>query len=119
MVVLEAQGAEIDRCFSCGGIWLDEGELEILLGEAQEVKQFLDSFAAVPSAKWPRRKCPICGKKMNQVSCGREHKVVVDECPKQDGVWCDRGELESILQMGCEDSEPRVLNWLQRMFKIG
>lgn len=26
------KGVEIDRCLSCGGVWLDEGELEKLAG---------------------------------------------------------------------------------------
>ena len=27
------QGVQIDRCFSCNGTWLDEGELEQLAGQ--------------------------------------------------------------------------------------
>ncbi len=27
------RGVEIDRCFNCGGVWLDQGELEKLTGK--------------------------------------------------------------------------------------
>ncbi len=33
MIVLELDEVEIDHCISCGGIWLDAGELELLIGK--------------------------------------------------------------------------------------
>ena len=44
MITLELKDVEIDYCTDCGGIWLDAGELELLLGEQQKAKQLLDSF---------------------------------------------------------------------------
>ena len=44
MITLELAEVEIDHCTECGGIWLDAGELEILLGEAQTARQLLESF---------------------------------------------------------------------------
>ncbi len=37
MITLELQEVEIDYCIDCGGIWLDAGELELLLGEPHVV----------------------------------------------------------------------------------
>lgn len=31
MIVMELHNIEADYCVDCGGIWLDEGELELLL----------------------------------------------------------------------------------------
>ena len=31
--VIKYRGIEIDRCFTCNGVWLDDGELEKLTGE--------------------------------------------------------------------------------------
>ena len=36
MVTLELNDVEIDYCMQCEGIWLDAGELEILLGEPKK-----------------------------------------------------------------------------------
>jgi len=44
MITLELQEVEIDYCTDCGGIWLDAGELELLLGEPEKAKQLLGSF---------------------------------------------------------------------------
>jgi len=35
MITLELDQVEIDHCTECGGIWLDAGELETLLGDAR------------------------------------------------------------------------------------
>ena len=44
MITLELADVEIDHCTDCGGIWLDAGELELLLGEPEQAKSLLDSF---------------------------------------------------------------------------
>ena len=44
MITLELQEVEIDHCTDCGGIWLDAGELEMLLGEPQKATLLLNSF---------------------------------------------------------------------------
>lgn len=45
------RGVEIDRCFGCGGTWLDHGELEKLARHEQQqkgavVKSILNIFAS-------------------------------------------------------------------------
>ena len=44
MIALELAEVEVDYCTACGGIWLDAGELELLLGNAQNAEQLIDSF---------------------------------------------------------------------------
>ena len=41
MITLELEEVEIDYCTDCGGIWLDSGELELLLEEPAKAGQFL------------------------------------------------------------------------------
>ena len=42
MIGLEYEKVEVDYCPACAGVWLDEGELEVLLGlEAPEVAALL------------------------------------------------------------------------------
>ena len=45
MIVLELDEVEIDYCTDCQGIWLDAGELELLLEDAAESREVLKSFA--------------------------------------------------------------------------
>ena len=42
MIALELAEVEIDHCTDCGGIWLDAGELELLLGNPEQARGFLD-----------------------------------------------------------------------------
>ena len=41
MLVLELQQIEIDYCQECEGIWLDAGELELLLDDITESNKLL------------------------------------------------------------------------------
>jgi Zn-finger nucleic acid-binding protein len=45
MMVLELEKVEIDYCVLCRGIWLDEGELEMLLESAGQKNRFLKSLS--------------------------------------------------------------------------
>ncbi len=119
MIVLELDEVEIDHCVSCGGIWLDAGELELLLENSAEKDKLLASFQVAWNTKEKARKCPICLRKMQKVICGinKDKKILIDECSKKDGLWFDVGELEKVIEMGIFDKEHRVLDLLKDMFK--
>ena len=91
MIVAEYEHVEIDTCVGCGGVWLDGGELEALVGSAVPPKATPD-----PDLGPPDRDCPICVDKLIKDRYGRT-QVVVDKCPHGDGIWLDAGELEQIL----------------------
>jgi hypothetical protein len=91
LIVAEYRGIEIDVCPSCGGIWLDRGELEALAGTAVPAQGPPDRGLGPPE-----RDCPVCVAKLVKDRYGRTN-VVVDKCPHGDGVWLDQGELERIL----------------------
>jgi Zn-finger nucleic acid-binding protein len=44
MIILELDKVEIDHCLLCGGIWLDEGELELLLEGTSEKDKNSNSY---------------------------------------------------------------------------
>ncbi len=126
MIVLELDEIEIDHCISCGGIWLDGGELELLLETSTEKNKLLTSFQIDKDTKENPRDCPICLKRMDKVlgdipdcrsSAGRANKVLMDKCHQNDGIWFDLGELEQIIKMGSFDKGNKVLNLLKDMFK--
>ncbi|MBM4041177.1 MAG: hypothetical protein FJ290_21965 [Planctomycetes bacterium] len=91
MIVAEYEQVEIDTCVGCGGVWLDGGELEALVGRAVPPKPTPD-----PDLGPPDRDCPICVHKLIKDRYGRS-QVVVDKCPHGDGLWLDAGELAQIL----------------------
>lgn len=113
MVVLELEGVEIDYCLDCGGVWLDAGELELLLGSKEKTEETLSALFIEKNIKEERRKCPICLKKMGKVRYGG--KVIVDKCENNDGLWFDKGELEEVLRIeGGKDN--KILNLLKETF---
>ena len=79
MKVLTKDGVEIDQCIQCGGIWLDSGELEGLVGIDPGEKR-------MPS-------CPGCDSALSLLLL---RSVEVDFCPRCQGVFLDRGELEEL-----------------------
>jgi len=67
---------EVDLCPSCGGLWLDHGEIE-RLGRGQTVEM---------------EKLRVA---LKEVVLGPVH---VDYCAKCHGVFLDKGELDSAVQ---------------------
>ena len=119
MVVLELDEVEIDYCISCRGVWLDAGELDLLLGDSGGRDAFLSSFKTEGSTSERPRKCPICTKKMKKVLCGEPALIRIDRCARGDGVWLDEGELEAILKLASFGEDDRVLSLLRDMFGKG
>ena len=119
MIVLEHEQVEIDHCLSCKGIWLDSGELKLLLEGSGEGGEILSSFKAERDSKEKVRKCPICSKEMEKVSCGDGSKVQIDRCRRNDGLWFDLGELQEIIKMGSFGRSSKVLDWLKNLFGQG
>ncbi len=110
MITLELEGVEIDYCEECGGIWLDAGELEILLGET--APQVTEAFIKEKKSAEQKIRCPACGKKMDKVACGSTR---LDMCRKGHGFWFDKGELAEIIAF--DDLESKVLYLLNNMFR--
>ncbi len=116
MVVLELNGVEIDYCFKCRGIWLDQGELELLLEGSENHQEVISSFTVDENNKEKKRRCPICSKHMQKVYSDN-NKVLIDRCSKRHGLWFDGGELRQIIASTRFDKENRVLNILDEMFQ--
>jgi Zn-finger nucleic acid-binding protein len=117
MITLELADVEIDHCVRCGGIWLDGGELELLMDAPEKAKQLLRSFRKDPTAAEHPRKCPICNKKMAKVTVGpSDPPLRIDQCGRGHGLWFDRGELKQILNRGKLDQDSRIQHLLADMF---
>lgn len=117
MITLELAEVEIDHCTDCGGIWLDAGELELLLGEPEKAGQLLDSFKIDSNCAEKPRKCPICLKKMQKIIVGPStHALLIDKCYRGDGLWFDKGELQDILDTAKLDKDNKIQKLLADIF---
>lgn len=117
MITFELEDVEVDYCLDCRGIWLDAGELEMLLGEDEGAQEVMNSFNEAANCSEKPRKCPICLKKMQKVLVGDgDGTKLIDKCAKGDGLWFDEGELTEIMELGSFDKGNRVKNILSEMF---
>jgi Zn-finger nucleic acid-binding protein len=116
LIILELSSVEIDHCTNCSGIWLDGGELEILLENSSHKNELLASFMIDKNSSERRIKCPICRKKMEKVLCGKDENILIDRCRSHHGLWFDSGELEQLFESGGLDKEDKVLNLIKEMF---
>lgn len=116
MVAIELNQVEIDHCLDCGGVWLDAGELELLLESPQEVKQLLENSSSTGETEESERKCPICFKKMEVIVVGKQSRVLIDRCRQGHGLWFDRGELEDVAAVLSLDQDSKVSKLLQDIF---
>ena len=117
MITLELAEVEVDYCTDCGGIWLDAGELELLLGDPEQAGQLLNSFKIDSKCTEKPRKCPICLKKMQKIVVSfSTPPLLLDMCPKGDGLWFDKGELQDILNVAELDKENKIQKLLADIF---
>ena len=93
-LVLTRQGAEVDYCDSCRGVWLDRGELLLFSKDPSSVAEKMDQALEkrVPTLKLS----PRTGEPMEVITYPEGPQL--NHCPASGGLWFDRGELQSILE---------------------
>jgi Zn-finger nucleic acid-binding protein len=86
---------EVDLCPSCGGLWLDHGEIERIgrgkPDEMAKLRSALVGSSAPDAASDTQNSCPACPGQLKEVVLGPVH---VDYCTKCHGVFLDKGELD-------------------------
>lgn len=102
----ELSGVSIDRCSSCAGVWLDDGEIISLLRADLVVEQSTghDDLGARPSGKAgvpmsereSVEQCPKCQARLDAVNYDYGSGIIIDVCPNGHGIWLDSGELEHL-----------------------
>jgi len=108
--IVHAAGVEIECCESCGGVFLDHGELQKIQdaargkGASYEAPTRLQRVYARAERRGPgvdpeeteEIRCPACGGEMASRNWGFGSEVTVDTCIECRGVWLDEGELEAL-----------------------
>ena len=113
MIILELNQVEIDYCTACKGIWLDNGELDLIFSNADQ-KEIAKSFPLKNDIDEIKRRCPNCKKKMDKVEF-ENTGIIIDKCVDDHGVWFDNGELKSIL-ISAEEHNSRIILMLKELF---
>ncbi|GMU95876.1 zf-TFIIB domain-containing protein [Ignavibacterium album] len=115
MIILELNRVEIDYCPVCSGIWLDEGELELLYSIDNTESELKKLFRESNDSKEKSFKCPVCRKKMIKIRFNNT-ELIIDKCPVNHGLWFNKGELEKVLSAKTNQSSQKVLSLLKEMF---
>ena len=99
LVAFELEGVEIDHCVSCGGTWLDAGEIEMISELAGSASGgFTKALDEAGERRKGRRRCPRCRRKLTIVGIGEEDRLELDHCPRGHGLWFDKGEMKAAIE---------------------
>ena len=96
-------GTRIDNCATCGGVWLDGGELAVMLTQPIEELRKLDedlnrAARAAERSHADTLLCPICNVPMGMKPFASARGVNLDTCDHCRGVWTDAGEFVPIAE---------------------
>jgi Zn-finger nucleic acid-binding protein len=96
-------GVKVDSCATCGGMWLDQGELKALEKKTheyswREVALHDDPATATAgvTAMLSTRSCPRCADKKMFSTSFADTGVIIDFCAHCRGVWLDQSEFAAI-----------------------
>jgi Zn-finger nucleic acid-binding protein len=111
-------GVALNECAGCGGLWVPEARLELLIQRAVEAARGREVSAprgklsvANPAARpLAYRKCPVCEAFMLRRNYAQRSGIILDVCAAH-GSWLDADELEQIgafiLSGGLERAQAR------------
>jgi uncharacterized protein len=89
---------EVDLCPSCGGLWLDSGELEKLgHGSPDDVAKLKNALVGSEAPEPPSdttTPCVACDGKLKEMKLGG---VTIEFCGSCNGIFLDKGELDQAI----------------------
>ena len=102
LFILRFKEIEVDFCHRCRGLWLDAGELEILLQRTgartdDPVLRSLEQAGAGTVAD--EHLCPRCDQPLREITVTQPGAapLALDRCPANHGIWFDADELPALL----------------------
>ena len=129
MIIVEHERIELDYCTTCLGVWFDAGELVLLLEslDLQVGELNIADIMTLPEKMLveKKRRCPVCRRKMRKASIGHDPEVVIDVCPRGEGIWFDGGEVGQVITQRLDKSSAelgapdRVVTFLGEVFQSG
>jgi len=104
------EDVETDGCPSCGGIWLDKGELHDLAKSPAALRKLDKTFVPGVQASTAERTglCPRCSQPLVQFEFDKFRGVRLDRCKACGGIWLDHGEAGAIAARLEPQEEPQA-----------
>jgi len=101
---IKLDGAEIDRCSNCHGLWFDAGELEILRNrKAATAIDIGDPKKGKEQNAIDQYRCPRCGGHMNRLVDPKQTHIWYEECGSCHGSFFDAGEFADLATVSVSD----------------
>lgn len=93
--------------------WIKERELRVQKEREREeaIQKIEDEKERVKALHWMR--CPKCGNEMETIN---HHNVLIDKCSQCEGLYFDKGEFDTLLQMEV-DERVSFFKGMLRIFK--
>lgn len=109
-------GVTVDRCNSCGRLWLDDGEMQALLSHESTVEEAdAGPFGRESGrAALGGRLCPRDKRELLEIKHPSRPDVLIEYCPGCKGVLLDAGELRQIKGSSAAEAS----GWLAKMQKM-
>src|SRR5947209_20324163 len=93
LITISVDGVSIERCRTCNGHWLDQGEL------AKLAERNTDVEPVVSTSRESHRHCPVDDSSLTEVEFPEHSGLRVDVCPQCQGIWLDANELSQALTL--------------------
>ncbi|MCI0450916.1 MAG: zf-TFIIB domain-containing protein [Candidatus Latescibacteria bacterium] len=120
MIVLELDQVEVDHCRTCGGVWLDPDEMDLLLEGSAGRDEIRAHLKWGEPSEEKAHKCPLCRHKMEKARVRRSaagEGIQIDRCERGHGTWLDGGELHAIIALSDFPEAHRIHEFLQAVFR--
>lgn len=116
LVIIELNNVEVDYCTNCKGIWLDSGELELLMEDENKRSELFQSLIVINNLKEKKLKCPVCNETMEKVK-HKDISAVNDKCIHNHGIWFDKDELIQIIEYSSISGENNFTILIRELFE--
>jgi Zn-finger nucleic acid-binding protein len=120
LFLVHLRDIEVDYCEQCRGIWLDTGELEALIENADDpVLKLLEQTGTVPAGK--KNFCPRCDARLTEIEVRTPDQPVLllDRCPRNHGLWFDGDELPQFLaRVPATPGAAKTIAFLREIFAV-
>lgn len=112
MEKVRAEGATVDRCTGCGGLWFDLLEHKDVRGRsaARELDTGDADVGRGHNAQL-RVECPRCHQRMARLTAIGQSHIHYEQCPHCHGAFFDAGEFRDMQTSGIVD---RILSLFER-----
>ena len=123
------ENTKMDRCPQCGGIWLDNANLQPILSMhdiqfspaiiEQTLKQ---AHAGIPNAEVDALlTCPECLQNMHALNYNYNSGIIINVCSNGHGLWFDKDELAEVqifMEHWDEEEQKNQDKWLNLKEKV-